>query len=277
MIRRATRLLCCLLLLLPVAAVAQPARGTAPPRDPLFDDRLSVTVGVGAAWPETLVRYDASDGTRGTPLEAENDLGFDERETVTRLDVALRPRARHRLRLGLVALPDPRRATTVIAEDIRFGDDVYFAGDTVKSTLRLRAWSASYGYSFVRSPRLEIGASLGVTSLGLLAEAGVPARGLREREERTELVPQGGVDAAYRFGPRWHGEARYQYFELSGDDARGRLTQAEAAVMFQINPHLAAGLSYTDFDASVDLREPGDSARYRQRSGSVMLVVRAGL
>lgn len=270
-------LLLTVLTALPAVAEAQPARRGAPPPDPMLDHSISVTGGFGIASPETLIRYDASDGTPGTELEAEGDLGFDERELATRLDIVLRPRARHRFRLGLVALPEGRTASAVIDEDVRFGDDVYLAGETVESKLRLKAWSASYGYSFIRSPRMELGASLGVTSVGLLAESGVPARGLSEREERTVPAPQAGVDFAYLFGPRWHGEARYQYFKVSADDARGRLTQADVAVFFQINGHLAAGLGYTNFDASVDLLDAGDTGRYRQRSESLMLLIRAGL
>jgi hypothetical protein len=266
-----------LLFVLPSVAGAQAARRGAPLPDPMLDQTISVTGGLGLASPETLIRYDAADGTPGTELKAEEDLGFDDRELATRLDVVLRPRARHRFRLGLVALPEGRSAGTVIDEDIRFGDDVYLAGETVQSKLRLKAWSASYGYSFIRSPRVELGASLGVTSLGLLAESGVPARGLSEREERTAPAPQAGAEFAWRFGPRWYGEARYQYFEISDDDARGRLTQGDAAVYFQVNGNLAVGLGYTDFDVRVDLFDAGDSGRYRQRSESVMLLVRAGL
>ncbi len=273
--RRTVPWLLALALVLPQAAGAQARRG-APPPDPLFDHTLSVTGGVGLASPDTLIRYDASDGTPGTTLVAEDDLGFDDRETATRLEVSLRPRKRHRVRLGLLALPGDRSATETIAGPLRFGDEQFLAGDTVSSKLRLRAWSISYGYSFVRRPRFELGATLGATSLGLLAEAGVPARGIREREERSVPAPQAGLDASFRITPRWYAEARYQYFKVTADDVSGRLTQAEAAVMFQFNPHLAAGLAWTDFDASVTLREAGDSGRFRQQSDALLLQVRAG-
>jgi hypothetical protein len=275
--RIAPWLLVPLAFLLAQAAAAQSVRRPAPPPDPLFDHTISVTGGFGLASPDTLIRYDASDGTAGTPLVAEDDLGFDDRENATRLEITLRPRKRHRLRLGLVALPEERSASEAIAEDIRFGDETFFAGETVQSKLRLRAWTVSYGYSFFRHPRFEAGASLGVASLGLLAEAGMPARGLREREEQTVPAPQAGVDLSFRITPRWYAEARYQYFRVDSSDVSGRLTQAEAAVMFQVNPHLAAGIAWTDFDVSVDLREVGDSGRFRQQTDAVLLQVRAGL
>jgi hypothetical protein len=264
-------------LALPLAAEAQSARRPVTPPDPLFDHTISVTGGIGIASPETVIRYDASDGTPGTTIDAEDDLGFDDQDMATRLDITLRPRKRHRVRLGLVALPGDRSASQVIEEDIRFGDDVYLAGETVESKLRLRAWSASYGYSFLRQPRYEFGVSVGFTSIGLLAEAGVPARGVREREEQTVPAPQVGADLSFRISPRWYAEARYQYFKVSADDASGRLTQLDAAVMFQVNPNLAVGLGWTSFDGDVELREAGDSGLFRQKTDSFLLQVRAGL
>ncbi|MCU0977052.1 MAG: hypothetical protein MUC71_12205 [Steroidobacteraceae bacterium] len=266
-----------LLLALPAAADAQATRRGASPPDPMLDHTISVTGGLGIASSETVIRYDASDGTPGTELSAEEDLGFDDQEMASRLEITLRPRKRHRIRLGLVALPGERSARQVIEEDIRFGDDVYLPGETVESKLRLRAWSASYGYSFVRQPRVEFGVSVGVTSIGLLAEAGVPARGLREREEQTVPAPQVGADVSFRISPRWYAEARYQYFEVSADDTNGRLTQLDAAVMFQVNPNLALGLGWSAFDGDVELREVGDSGVFRQRTDSFLLQVRAGL
>lgn len=277
MIRRAACLLPCLLLLLPVDADAQSARRQAPPPDPLFDHTLSVTGSLGYASTDTTVRLDASDGTPGTVLDAEDDLGLDEQDVAERLEITLRPRERHRIRLALAALPGDRRASVVPDEDLRVGDDVYAAGETLRSKLRFRAWSASYAYSVLRQPRFEVALSAGVASIGVLAETAVPERGASERFEETVPVPQLGVEASFRVTPRWYAEARYQYFDLSASDARGRLTQLDLAVMFQVNDHLSAGLGYALFDADADFRDPGDSGLFRFRTDGVMLVIRAGL
>jgi hypothetical protein len=270
-------LLLSLALALPLAAEAQSARRPAPPVDPLFDHRLSVTAGLGYGSLDTTLRIDASDGAPGTTLSAEEDLGLDDADLADRLEVTLRPRKRHRIRLGLAALTGDRRGSTVAEEDLLVGDDVFTAGETVDSRVRMRAWSASYAYSFLRRPRYEIGLSLGYTSVGLTAEAGVPSRGIRQRFEETVPAPQAGVDASFRFNRRWYAEARYQYFKVSEDDASGRLTQWEAAVMYQFNEHLSAGLAFTSFDGEVEFTEPGDSALFQQQTDSVLLQVRAGL
>lgn len=272
-----TRLIATLALALPLAAEAQSARRPAPPPDPLFGHTISVTGGLGYAAPETVLRFDAADGTPGTTLDGEDDLGLDDSERADRLEVTLRPRPRHRLRIGYASLPGERRAIEVIDQDIRFGDDLYFAGETVESRFRMRAWSASYAYSVVRRGRFEIGLSGGVTSIGVRAEAGVPARAIGESEEFTVLAPQAGLDASVRFSPRWYGELRYQYFKVQDPDADGQLTQVDAAVMYQINTNLAAGLGFSLFDGDVEFTDPGESSLYRQRSDSFLLMIRAGL
>ena len=109
------------------------------------------------------------------------------------------------------------------------------------------------------------------------AEVGVPARLVGESDEYTVLAPQAGIDVTVRFTDRWYGEARYQYFRLQESDADGQLTRADAAVMFQVNPHLALGLGYTFFEGDIEFTDPGESSRYRQRSDSILLLIRAGL
>lgn len=277
MTRRASCLLPALLLMLPLHADAQSARRPAPPPDPLFGQTVSVTGSIGYASTDTTVRLDATDGTLGSVLDAEDDLGLDEQDVAERLEITLRPRERHRVRLALSALPGDRRGSVVPDEDLRVGDDVYAAGETLRSKLRFRAWSASYAYSVLRRPRFELALSAGVTSIGVLAETAAPARGASERFEETVPAPQLGIEASFRVTPRWYAETRYQYFDLSASDASGRLTQLDLGVMFQVNDHLAAGLGYVLFDAEADFREPGDSGLFRFRTDSVMLVIRAGL
>lgn len=277
MLPRRPRLLALLALAFPLAAEAQAARRPVQPPDPLFDHTISVTAGFGHATPDTTFRIDASDGTPGTTIDASDDLGFDDSELSDRLEITLRPRKRHRVRLGLAALPADRTASTVVEQDLLVGDDVYAAGETVESKLRVRAWSASYGYSFVRRPRFELGLSVGFTSVAVTAETGVPSRGTRQRFEENLPAPQAGVDFSFRFSRRWYAEARYQYFNVDHDDASGNLTQLDAAVMYQFNSNIAVGLAFSSFDGEVDFTEPGDSALFEQKTDSVLLMIRAGL
>jgi hypothetical protein len=262
-------------LAVPVAAQAATWREEPPPPDPVFDHTITLSAGVGYASQSTMVRLDASDGTLGTSLDAERDLGLAESEATGRLELILRPRPRHRIRAGFNYLPTDRKGRVELDQDIRFGDQVYLAGETVESKLRLRSWWMSYGFSFLRLPRAEVAASLGVTSLDLYAQAGVPARAVRETEERTVPAPQFGLDATFKLSERWYAEARYQYVDINQDQGNGTLRQLDAAVIFQFDPNIAVGLGYSRFDLKAEIRDTGDSGSFSYAANSPQLFLRA--
>jgi hypothetical protein len=242
--------------------------------DPVFDATVAISGSFGHAWLDSTLRLDASDGTRGTALDGERVLGLEDHENTGRLDVVLRPRPRHRLRFGLNYLPSDRSAREVIGEDILFGDNVYVAGDEVVSQLRIRSWSIAYAYSLVRSSRAEIALSAGVTSVDFVAEAGVPARGLKDSEERSFPAPQFGLEATVRFADRWYGEARYQYLRLNTSDAKGSFGQLDAALVFQFDPNIAAGLAYAQVEGDISKEQFGDSGRLAYSSRGPRLFLR---
>ena len=262
------------LLAVPAAAGAQDRYGQ-PELDPVFDATIAITGSLGYSWTDSALRLDASDGTRGTTLDGERDLDLAANEMTGRLEVVLRPRPRHRLRLGLSYLPSDRSASKVADQDILFGDNTYVVGDELRSKLRVRSWSAAYAYSFLRSPRAEIAGSIGVTSIDFIAEVGVPARRLKETEERAFPAPQLGLEAAVKFAGRWYGEARYQYVHMSASNANGSLGQLDAAVVFQFDPNIAAGLGYTQTKGDVGRSNTGDSGRLAYSTGGPQLFLRA--
>ena len=257
----------------PGAAGAQDRYGQ-PELDPVFDATVAITGSPGYSWTDSTLRLDASDGTPGTNLDGERDLGLDANEMTGRLDVVLRPRPRHRLRLGLSYLPSDRSASKVTDQDILFGDNAYAVGDEVRSKLRVRSWSAAYAYSFLRSPRAEVAGSIGVTSIDFMAEVGVPSRRLKETEERAFPAPQFGLEAAVRLTDHWYAEARYQYVHLNGSNASGSLGQLDAAVVFQFDPNIAAGLGYTQVDGDIKKTQLGDSGRLAYATGGPQLYLR---
>lgn len=265
-----------LLLMLPAsAALAQSRPGSGPPPDPVFDHTVTIGASLGYGAADTRVRLDASDGTPGTLLDAERDLGLDAGELTGWVSVSLRPRPRHRIHAGLSYLPSDRRAREVLGEDIRVGEQVYFAGEEVETELRIRTWSIAYAYSFLRLPNAELAASVGVTSIGAYAEAGVPARAVIEVEERSVPAPQLGLEGAIRFRDRWYGEARLQYVRVKASGDEGSLNQLEAAIVFQFDPNIAAGLGYAAFEVDVQSNDTGDTGVFRYTSRGPRLFIRA--
>lgn len=257
-------------------AQAQGRPGSEPSPDPVFDHTITLEASIGYGSTDTRVRLDASDGTPGTVLDAEGDLGLDSGEMTGWAGVILRPRPRHRVRAGLNYLASDRRARQALEEDIRVGDEIYVAGEEVESHLRLRTWSVAYAYSFLRMPRAEAAFSLGVTSIGAYAKAGVPARAVSETEERSVPAPQVGVEVAARVWRDWYAEARYQYVKVNASGSSGRLSQLDAGVVFQFDRNISVGLGYSSFDVDVESNDPGDSGTFRYKTQGPRLFLRAG-
>lgn len=263
------------LALVAIAAHAQVDPRLPPPPDPVFNSRVQLHASLGYASTTTTLRLDADDGTPGTVLDAEDLLDLDDAEMSGRAEITLRPRPRHRVRLGLNYLASDRSATVDLEEDIDFGNETYLTGETVDSELRIRTWSIAYAYSFLRFERAEVAASLGVTSIDFDAEAGVRARGVRESKERSAPAPQVGLEATFRVYRNWYAEARYQYVDIDADDGTGKLTQLDASVLWQFDPSIAVGLGYSSFDVDVESTDPGDSGLFRYETGGPLLFIRA--
>ena len=243
-------------------AIAQDKLGS--PLDELFRLRA----GVFSADTASEVRLDADDGTTGTDVSLEDDLGLRDHSDVGDVEVELRIRQRHRVRFNYFKLD--RNATETIDRQIRFGNDVYEPGDTVESAIDLRNFAVTYAYEFMRSDRYEIGAGLGVSLNELTADAAVRARGIAEDETRAVPIPVIGLDALFRFSDRIHAQVRGEYLHLNLDDIDGTVINLRGEVVYRFNRTLGVGLGYTMYETEVDSEKPGDTGRfYIENSGGL--------
>jgi hypothetical protein len=257
-------------------AGAAHARPPEPEPDNLLNDRFGLQFGVMYSSNSTEVRVDASDDTLGTELDAEEDLGLAKSKLLGRGEVWFRMRERHRARISNYFIPLDRRGDAILDRDIQFGDENYFAGESVSSRLAVRVLSFTYTYSFVKNDRLEAGASLGFNVLGFEAEATVPARLRSEREERSGPAPVVGLDVTGRIHGRWYAEARAQYLEATISDVDGSLLAFEVNGLYRLHRNVTLGLGYNSLDMDIDSRDPGDSGRLKLTTAGPQLFARVG-
>jgi hypothetical protein len=244
--------------------------------DSLLDDRFGINAAFVYVRNTTDLRYDANDGTPGTDLSAEDDLGMAARQTLGRGEVWFRMRERHRVRLQTYFLGLDRRGDAVLSESIRFGEEVYVASEQVLSLLEIRRQSITYTYSFVKNDRMEVGASLGIESVAFDAAAAVPARQVTERADRAAPAPLGGIDVATRISGPWYAEGRLQYVKASDRDVTGSLTTFEINGLYRYNPNVTVGVGWNSFSIDVDSEQRGDAGRLKLRTHGPQLVVRFG-
>lgn len=259
-----------------LASAAAHARPPGQEPDNLLNDRLGLQLAFVYSQSTTNFRVDATDGTLGTELNAEDDLGLPESKLLVRGEVWFRMRERHRMRLQSYAVPLDRSGDVTLDQTIRFGDEIYLANERVASKLEVRIMALSYTYSFVKNDRLEAGVSVGFDVVGFDGEATAPERLRTERAERSGPAPLIGFEVAGRLRGPWYAEARGQYMKATVDDVEGSLTTFEVNGLYRLHRNVTLGLGYSSFDVDIDSRDAGDTGRLALKTAGPQLFARVG-
>lgn len=238
-----------------------------------FGDRFRLTSGLLSVATETQVRSDADNGSPGTLVSGEKDLGLRERTEMADVEAELRLRPRHKLRFNYFQLD--RRAQTQLTRQIDFGNQSYLVDDFTQSRLAVSNFSVTYSYLFMRRERFELGASLGLQMYQFEGDVDVPARLIKEQESESAPVPILGLEAAVRFSSRWHAEARAEYLSATVDQVEGNMKNLRAGVFYRFSNNIAAGLGYALCNSRVLLKDPGNSGRWNfdNRGGELLFRV----
>ena len=189
-------------------------------------------------------------GLAGTPYSAEQDFGMPDKVRQLRAEFTIRMRERSRLRVG--ALDLSRQGSAVINQQIRFGNQVYQAGERVNSTFDFRMFDFTYTYSFIRNDRFELGPGLGLHFVQTEATALVPTR--QSREAFTGAGPYAtlALDGSWRFTRRFSFNARYQTLDLTISDVTANIYELNANVQFRFHRNLAVGAGYQKHSIHLD-------------------------
>ena len=163
--------------------------------------------GAFASFFNTDVRLDSDGFGSGTPINLEDDLGFDTQRFDFRAGGYVRLGGRHRIDFGYFGFS--RRSDALLTDEIRFGGGLFAADTEVTSTFATHFIGAGYRYSFLAEPKVEVAASVGVSALFLEAgmDAGVTsvfsiplppsARVPVVRKTSVYPLPKLGLDVAY--------------------------------------------------------------------------------
>lgn len=198
----------------------------------------------------TDVRLDASNGTPGTLLSAEDDLGLDDQIDQARLEVMFRMRERHKLRVD--AFRTRRDGDVVLNRPIIFGDNVYAVNDRVISKADWQMLGFTYTYSFLRKEKFELGAGLGLHVLEAEARGEVRARNIREEGSGVGALPSIAVDGTWRISKRFSLNGRGQYFSANVSDFSGSMADYHLDVQYRWRQNFAVGLGYSLIDINVE-------------------------
>lgn len=254
------RILLCIgtVLLVPVTAVAQSDDWTSWPLGEAF------TIGANAFFPtlDTTVRVDATDGSRGTSISFEQNLGMEDTESLPSFWANWRFAKKHSLTLGHYALN--RSGSAITSSEIRFGDNVYEVDLPISSFFDTNVTSLAYSYALVFDEKKQFGLSLGLSvqeaSMGLQGDSGLGI--ISETSGITAPLPTIGISGGYAFTEKLtlRGGVGVFAFKLSlesGEDLDGQTSTAVAGLFHRTFEHVQFGIAYNYFDIDIEFTDAG--------------------
>jgi len=224
-------------------------------------DRLAVNLRFFMPSIATDVRYDASNGTAGTPLTGEDTLGLQDQLKQAAIDLQFRMVERHRIRAQFYK--QTRSGDVVLNQQIRFGDDVYLVNDRVVSSMDLRKLDLAYTYSFLRREKIELSLGLAIHLLQAEGNLDAPARFVSEKLDVAGPFATLAFDGTWRFTKRFSLNAQANYLKGHVDDVRGSYRAWNTDVQFRLRPNFTLGAGYSATRFFLESTDPTDSGLFR--------------
>jgi hypothetical protein len=219
--------------------------------DPLYEEGFSLRLGGFYSSSDTTLRIDASNGTLGTSLSLEDDLGFEKSKTLPVFDAVWRINPRHRLELGYVSLA--RDSQRTLSGEVRFGDQVFPVSTDVNAKFDSDVWRLAYGWSFYREGGNELALLLGVHVTEFSTKLETAGGGIAEAADRTIPLPTVGLQGTWEISPKWRLNAWAQVFSLNYNDYEGSLVSGAVNLEYRFERNFAVGLGYMMNDYDLDV------------------------
>jgi hypothetical protein len=214
-------------------------------------DRFSMRIIYFQPSVTTNIRLDATDGTPGTLLSAEDDLGLDDVLNQMRVEVDMRMVKHHHLRVDFFKAGRFQQGT--LARDIRFGDFIFDAGTQFRANLDWRTFSITYMYMPLLTERIEAGFLHGIHVVQTKASGGEPGTLNRESASEVGIYPTFGLGGTFRFTRRFALTARGEMLIVDRHDFTAKMADIHADVQFRWRPNVAFGLGYTKLTNELEL------------------------
>jgi hypothetical protein len=215
------------------------------------NERVRVSLGVMKVSSSTTLQVDSTTGTAGTVINGEDDFGLDKSDIEPKFQVMVRAGERNRVFFDYFTLD--RSGNIPVAEPIEFRDVLLQPGDPLQSQLNLRMLSLTYGYSFWHGEKLELAATLGITSVEIAAQAKVQSEAVHvnESEDQAGPFPTPGIAATWAVSKHFYFDGRVQYLDVHVNNLEGSLGFLELDALYRLTANVSFALGYTEVKAHV--------------------------
>jgi hypothetical protein len=249
-------------------AAGQPASWSVHPG---LTDRWTFEAGAFFPKIDTTASLNSTGGAIGTSVNFENELGFEDSETVGSFLARVRLGERWRIEFEYFALN--RTSSRTISRTIQWGDTTFPFSTEVRGEFDSDIYRLSGGYSFIKNNQGELGAVLGLH----VTDFNMSLRSTNLSGQTGEAIaplPTIGLYGSYAFTPRWLLSGRVDYFSLDYDDYDGSLLNLTAAIDYRFTKNfgIGAGWRHVDYDLTVTKTKLSGNVNYKF-SGPVVYLV----
>ena len=211
-------------------------------QDKPLPDHFEFTLGTYLVGLGTTVQLNGSTGAAGTPIDLERELQLPGSETRFRLNASWRFAKHHSLHVGYYQVG--RSAEATIARQITWGGTVYPINARVATEMKTTLPEVGYTYWPVVNDRVAVGASIGVTMLGLSAGVALSVNsvGVSPQIDTSTPVPLIGAEVRAKLMPRVHVVGSFGYIN---DFSTAVVTSGSIAGEVTVVPALRIGVGYS--------------------------------
>lgn len=229
-------------------------------------DRFSISLGVFLTNRDSKTQLDGQIPNSGTPVDLENDLGFDKSDTVFRLDGVFRFNEKHRIDFSAFDLS--RSASKQIQKDIEWNGELFPIDTVVDASLDLNIYKVAYTWSFLRRDKGYLGATAGLYVADVGTSLAAESIGRSSSGGVTAPLPVFGLRGQYDLAEKWSLRGSAEIFAIEYGDYSGSLYDVYAGLDYQLLERMAVGLGINsvklnvgiakgNFDGDLDWRYDG--------------------
>lgn len=235
-------------------------------------DRFAISLGAFRPDRDTETRVDSTSSGQGTSINFEDHLGLDSSQTVIRIDGHYRFAERHRLDFSIFDLS--RDAARTPERAIQFGNAAFGVNTEVVADFDLGIYKLGYTYSFVVSDKGFFGSDIGLYVADVGLTLNTPSNDPSESNSLTAPLPVIGLRGEYHFTDRLTLSGDFEWFGLSIDDIRGRLTDFLISTDYNFTDNLAIGIAYNNVTSDIRYRDEGRNSRLNWGYNGFLLYVK---
>jgi hypothetical protein len=198
---------------------------------------------------DSSVRVDGNNGTIGTEVDFESDLGLDKRATLPAFLVEWRPGDDWVFSGEYYALG--RDSTYNIDRELTVGDTVYPVNATLGAGFDSDIYRFTVGNRIFQGENYEVGLAVGLhgTNFAIYIEGegdvnGNPGQFRSESRSVFAPLPTVGIFAAAEPVEKLYLGARFDWLSLTIDDYSGRLINTEFTAAYRIHKNIDIGATY---------------------------------